>query len=215
MNTNNKKQEVETFRALNCLKPNNDPLYTPPTAKDIKSLIAIAGWSQNEIAKLCGVSSNQKKGSSTVRKWCSESDTENRSIPYTAWRLLLLKANFISLDDEDNITMNKPINSKSELLSIKGREDITRYWLIYNETGAIASPFQKITHEYRLNAKAVVSFEFFDEVNYTYVMKEMIEEFGHCIAMAIGQGHEVLCFKKSAAGEYHRLKRQIEEIFNK
>ncbi len=155
----------------------------------------------------------KKKGSSTVRKWCSASEKENRTIPYTAWRLLLLKSNLISLNDEAGVTLNKPVNSKSALVTIKGKKDITRYRLTFNEAGCITSPFQEIVNEYRLNLMAIPTFQFFDEIEYEYVMPELLENFGHAIVMAIGSEYEVVCFKKSAAGEYHRVKREIDEYF--
>jgi transcriptional regulator with XRE-family HTH domain len=213
MTTSKKKMLFDSFSAKNCIKPNNDPTFEYPIFMDIKELIEIAGWSQREVAEICGVTFDEKKGSSTVRKWCSASEKENRTIPYTAWRLLLLKSNLISLNDEAGVTLNKPVNSKSALVTIKGKKDITRYRLTFNEAGCIASPFQEIVNEYRLNLMAIPTFQFFDEIEYEYVMPELLENFGHAIVMAIGSEYEVLCFKKSAAGEYHRVKREIDEYF--
>ncbi len=213
MITNHKKARLDSFRAKNCIRPNNDDLFEHPHALDIKELIEIAGWSHKEVAGICGVTFDEKKGSSTVRKWCSTSDKESRSIPYAAWRLLLLKANLISLNDEAGVARNKPANSKSSLISIKGREDITRYRLRYDlDCCAINSPFQQITHEYRINVKAIINFQFFDEVAYEYVMPELADKFDHYIVFGVGSDYEVLCFKKSATGEYHRIKREIDEV---
>jgi hypothetical protein len=210
MTINTKKAHIDSFRARNCIKPNNHELFKHPSALDIKELIDIAGWQHKEVASICGVTFDEKKGSSTVRKWCSTSDKESRSIPYTAWRLLLLKANLISLNDEAGVALNKPANSKSSLISIKGKEDIIRYRITPNED---PSPFQKITHEYRINIQAITTFQFFDEVEYEYVMPELVDGYCHYIVMSIGKEYEVLCFKKSAVGEYHRIKREIDEYF--
>ena len=87
-----------------CLLPYYADGYEPPTPDMVDALIRLAGWSQTETAKIVGVSFNPKKGSTTIRKWRSPVDSkEHRSIPYSAWRLMLLSAGLVSigqLDDE-------------------------------------------------------------------------------------------------------------------
>jgi hypothetical protein len=64
--------------------------YKPPTPEEVRYLQRLNGWSQIDMAKLVGVSFNEKSGSTTIRKWCSPLNSkEHRAIPYSAWRLLL------------------------------------------------------------------------------------------------------------------------------
>jgi hypothetical protein len=77
-----------------CTLPYSDPGYEPPTPQQVDALIKFMGWSQNDVARLVGVSYDPKKGSTTVRKWRTDKNLpEHRAIPYAAWRLLLIAAN--------------------------------------------------------------------------------------------------------------------------
>ncbi|WP_053979744.1 hypothetical protein [Marinagarivorans algicola] len=70
--------------------------YQPPTQDEVRALIALMGWSQNDVAKMVGVNYNPKKGSATVRRWkAKEGDTHARAIPYAAWRLMLIYAGVV------------------------------------------------------------------------------------------------------------------------
>jgi len=88
------------FEQLRCALPFTDEDYQPPTPEMIAQLINLAGWSQNDAAKLAGVSWDTKRGSSTIRKWKSaKGEKEHREIPYSAWRLMLLYAGVINTKD--------------------------------------------------------------------------------------------------------------------
>lgn len=74
--------------------------YEPPPPKVIRALRNLAGWSQNDVAKLVGVGFNPKKGSTTIRKWETDpANSEHRTIPYAAWRLMLLEAGIVRLEN--------------------------------------------------------------------------------------------------------------------
>jgi len=89
------------FKSRRCALLYAHPDYEPPTPDEVDALIKLAGWSQNDTAKLVGVTYNPKKGSSTIRKWrAPKSSTDCRAIPYSAWRLLLLYAGVVSIDDD-------------------------------------------------------------------------------------------------------------------
>jgi len=93
-------QSLCAFTQLNCCKAYSTGLYVPPTPEEIAQLIKLARWSQNDVAKLVGVSYN-KKGSTTVRKWkTAMENVESRTIPYSTWRLLLACAGVINVDDD-------------------------------------------------------------------------------------------------------------------
>jgi hypothetical protein len=76
----------------------SDPGYIGPTPGEVDALIKAAGWSQNEAAKIVGVTFNPAKGSQTIRKWRAPfTSPEYREIPYSAWRLMLLHAGVVSI----------------------------------------------------------------------------------------------------------------------
>ncbi len=91
---------LEAFSNRPCALPFSHPAYAPPSPQEVDRLIKLAGWSQSGIAALVGVSFNPKKGSSTIRKWRARADSDDaRAIPYSAWRLMLLYAGVVSIDD--------------------------------------------------------------------------------------------------------------------
>lgn len=79
-----------------CALPFSDDRYRAPTADEVRSLIELMGWSQNDVARMVGVNYDPKKGSATVRRWkAKEGDKHAREIPYAAWRLLLISAGIV------------------------------------------------------------------------------------------------------------------------
>ncbi len=91
---------LDAFSKRDCARLFDDD-YVPPTPEEVAQLIRLAGWSQNDAAKKVGVTWHPKKGSSTIRKWKSaKAKEENRGIPYSAWRLMLLNAGVVSLDEK-------------------------------------------------------------------------------------------------------------------
>lgn len=88
-------ETLSDFRKLACCQPAFSETYIKPTPEEVACLIRLAEWSQKEVAMLTGVKSN-KKGSAIVRKWRTQKDSpEYRSIPYAAWRLLLMAAGVV------------------------------------------------------------------------------------------------------------------------
>ena len=78
-----------------CLKY-SDFGYKHPGPADVKSFIEISGWSHKKFANVVGVNYSDKKGSSTIRKWCSNLKLESyRKIPYSAWRLALVESGIL------------------------------------------------------------------------------------------------------------------------
>ncbi len=91
---------IQAFSNRACSLPANHADYAAPTPDELGALIAIMGWSQSDVAKLTGVSYNVKKGSPTVRRWKAPADKpDHRDIPYSAWRLLLLYAGVVAIDE--------------------------------------------------------------------------------------------------------------------
>lgn len=91
---------LEAFKNHPTARPYSDAQFRLPTPAEFYRLKEIVGWSQTQIAKMVGVSYDGKKGSAMVRKWGTDvSNKEHRSIPYAAWRLLLLYAGVVSVDD--------------------------------------------------------------------------------------------------------------------
>lgn len=90
---------LDAFKKRDCARLYSDDRYQSPTPEEVGQLIKLAGWSQNDAAKKVGVKSDPKKGSSTIRKWKSNKAREDhRSIPYSAWRLMLLEAGVVELE---------------------------------------------------------------------------------------------------------------------
>jgi len=91
---------LKAFSNRPCARPFNHPAYVAPSPEEVDRLIKLTGWSQNRAAALVGVSYNPKKGSSTIRKWRTRSSSADaRAIPYSAWRLMLLYAHVVSIDE--------------------------------------------------------------------------------------------------------------------
>lgn len=63
-----------------------DPAYQPPTWEDVRALKEISGETGGALAKRVDVDPRQ------FRRWTAPPDaSNNRPIPYAAWRLLLLE----------------------------------------------------------------------------------------------------------------------------
>ncbi|MGJ0490056.1 helix-turn-helix domain-containing protein [Methylobacter sp.] len=91
---------LDAFHNRPCALPFSHPDYVPPTPQEVDRLIKLKGWSQSEAAALVGVSFSPKKGSSTIRKWRTKPESDDaRPIPYSAWRLLLLYAGVVAIDE--------------------------------------------------------------------------------------------------------------------
>lgn len=91
---------LDGFKNRPCALPYGNTAYVPPTPQEVDRLIKLAGWSQTSAARLVGVTYNPKKGSSTIRKWRTNVDKDDhREIPYSAWRLMLLYAGVVSVED--------------------------------------------------------------------------------------------------------------------
>lgn len=64
-----------------CRLPFADPRYQPPTKEEIRTALKLAGFTGATAGDFLGVSGR------TIRKWTGD----ERPIPYSAWRLLLIK----------------------------------------------------------------------------------------------------------------------------
>lgn len=82
---------------LNSLRHCSDNRFEHPTASEVKELRKLCNLTQIDVAKIVGVSYT-KRGSSTVAKWeTCEIKQDHRRIPYSAWRLLLLELEIVTL----------------------------------------------------------------------------------------------------------------------
>jgi DNA-binding transcriptional regulator YiaG len=91
---------ITAFKNRRCGLGIEHPEYEPPTPEEVKALRKLIGLSQVGLAKLTGVSWNDK-GSSAVRKWETLSGKECRAISAAAWQLLLIKAGLIKIEPVD------------------------------------------------------------------------------------------------------------------
>jgi hypothetical protein len=69
-----------------CLRPADDG-WEPPTAAEVREIIAETGLSGSGVARFLGISS---KGSRVIRRWAGGED----QIPYSAWALLCDRAGY-------------------------------------------------------------------------------------------------------------------------
>lgn len=88
---------IEAFKNRACGLGIEHPDFIQPTPEEVKSLRILLGFSQVDLAKLTGVSWNQK-GASSVRKWETIEGNEKRSISPSAWQLMLIKAGLIVIE---------------------------------------------------------------------------------------------------------------------
>lgn len=94
---NNIPGTLSGFANLPSAKRFDSGEFEPPTPEQIKALRQMLGMSQNDLAKLVGVTWNAKKGSTAVRKWETPIDKkEHRAIKYAEWRGLLVHAGVVS-----------------------------------------------------------------------------------------------------------------------
>ena len=93
-------ETIEAFRNHPSALPYGEAGFRLPYPEEVKRLREITGWSQAATAKLVGAQFNPKKGSTTIRKWQTErGKKEHREIPYAVWRLMLLYAGVVTVDD--------------------------------------------------------------------------------------------------------------------
>ena len=93
--------DIEAFRLLPSVRMKADSGYLPPTPEQVKLIRNYLGLSQTACAKLTGANFTPEKGSTTVRKWETSTESNNhKPIPYSAWRLMLVAAKVVDLDED-------------------------------------------------------------------------------------------------------------------
>jgi hypothetical protein len=73
---------LEDLAGRDCARKFSDPRYRPPTPEEVNGLIKLAGWSQNEAAKIAGLNYLPNE--------------EFQQINYAVWRLMLITAGVVS-----------------------------------------------------------------------------------------------------------------------
>ncbi len=108
MNENKMPLDIEAFSQLPCVLHKDHVNYRDPTPQEIKALRNHLGLSQTAFARLVGVPYKVDKGSNTVRKWEAPENSPNfKSIPYSAWRLLLGASRVVDLSNDLAIAQRK------------------------------------------------------------------------------------------------------------
>jgi hypothetical protein len=93
-------QTIEAFQSRPCSLPPWHPDYKPPEPEEVDALIKAVGWSQNTAAMIAGVPYEPGKGSTTIRRWRTARGKPNhRQITNSAWRLMLLHAGVVTVED--------------------------------------------------------------------------------------------------------------------
>ena len=89
---------IDDFELLPCSRDIADVDFVAPGPLEVKALRNLIGFSQNDLAKFVGVTYNQRKGSTAVRKWETVSGNEARPISLSAWKLMQIKAGLIVVE---------------------------------------------------------------------------------------------------------------------
>lgn len=99
-------QTIEALKNRPCSLHWTDPNYVPPTPEDITALQNIMGWKAREMGAITG-STFTEKGCNTVRRWkLPEGHRDHQKIHWSSWRMLLMVAGVVSVDDERELIQN-------------------------------------------------------------------------------------------------------------
>ncbi|BCF95391.1 hypothetical protein [Paraburkholderia largidicola] len=91
MNETNSETRLDAIRPATLLLA-TDPGYRKPHPYEVRALLKVTNITASVAGKITG------RPSRTVRKWTSETDSENyQAIPYSAWRLLLLETGLVTV----------------------------------------------------------------------------------------------------------------------
>lgn len=116
---------IEFFKNRPCTLHYTNPGYVPPSVEELKAFAALTGLKPIQMAKITGSKFQfhknenfnpdpdihwSKKGfiknSPYVTRWFRDpGDPLYRQISYSDWRLLLIYAGIVDLDDERNIAI--------------------------------------------------------------------------------------------------------------
>lgn len=93
--------DLVIFSNKACVKRQSEAGYLPPKPDEVKTLIDLSGINRKKWALLLGVSYNDKKGSSTIRRWTmNEEANDYRQISYSVWRLMLIYAGLVDSNED-------------------------------------------------------------------------------------------------------------------
>jgi hypothetical protein len=72
-----------------------------PTPEEVKALMELSGFSKKTWALLLGVTYNEKRGSTTLRKWTvNKESSDYRQISFSVWRLMLIYAGVVKPEQD-------------------------------------------------------------------------------------------------------------------
>jgi hypothetical protein len=102
------------------------------------------------------------------------------------------------------------------LITIKNRKDVFNYRLSdFIAEGCNSSNIESINHEYLINAQAITTIKFYEDFESQYAMgDDVLSKCIKTIVFSVGSDYEVLAFEESAVGEFHRIKRELGELFS-
>jgi len=96
-----KIETLDYFKGKCSLLPFNDPQFKHPTRGEVSALIKLMNWSHKDLRNLLGVAfSERSNSSSTVTSWQQGEKSEASKIKYDSWRLILLMAGLVTLDEQ-------------------------------------------------------------------------------------------------------------------
>tara|TARA_R110001592_G_scaffold363387_1_gene686832 strand:+ start:18470 stop:18835 length:366 start_codon:yes stop_codon:yes gene_type:complete len=106
-------QEINSLEAFNnrpCGKHYLDEGYKEPTPEEVKALLTLSGLNKKDWAMLLGVTYNDKRGSTTLRKWTMNKEASDyRQISYSVWRLMLIYSGVVKPEQDVVFVNNKGV----------------------------------------------------------------------------------------------------------
>lgn len=101
--TKAKQRKLAKFKRQPYAQTFNSGKFLKPTPNEIREVRVFFGLTQVDVAKVLGATWDLRRGSSTIGKWESKVGTaEHRSIPYSAWRLLLIHVGIVESEGEES-----------------------------------------------------------------------------------------------------------------
>jgi hypothetical protein len=92
---------LEAFKNRACGKHHLEEGYEPPTPEEVKALKDLSGFNKKTWALLLGVTYNEKRGSTTLRKWTMNKEASDyRQISNSVWRLMLIYAGVVKPEQD-------------------------------------------------------------------------------------------------------------------
>ena len=94
-------KDLGAFKNRACVKQYFEEGYQAPEPEEVKALFTLSGINKKDWAALLGVTYNEKRGSTTLRKWAMRKEASDyRQVPYSTWRLMLIYSGVVDAKND-------------------------------------------------------------------------------------------------------------------